>query len=444
MKAMRVLLDDVASIINGGAWSDKEYADSGIPVARVTNFKDYAIDLQEAKYLPEASLLKYKKHLLRYGDLTVSTVGSHPTQPNSVVGKPAIVSNHVAGALLNQNAVIVRTKDDSVLDQHYLAFYGLTREFRGYIESRARGAANQVRMSIELLKSMELRLPSIESQRKVAAILLGFFDAIENNARRIAILEEMARRIYVEWFVHFRFPGHEQVQMVESELGLIPDGWQPKRLGELLDHHIGGGWGEETKSDEFSVPAYVIRGTDIPDVRVSNLGRSPLRFHKESNFRTRQIKARDIVFEVSGGSKDQPVGRSVQVRSGLLRSATSPIICASFCRLVRANAEVILPELLQLHFEAIYANREIMKYQTQSTGITNFKFMVFLDKEIVLAPAPHVQRQFEQVVLPLFSLADTLGLKNADLRTTRDLLLPKLISGELDVSHLPEPEAMAA
>lgn len=296
----------------------------------------------------------------------------------------------------------------------------------------------------DIISRIQLPVPPVASQHRIASILSTYDDLIENNTRRIAILEEMARRIYEEWFVRFRFPGHEQVRMVESELGLVPEGWAAKPLGELLEHHIGGGWGEETKSDEFPVQAYVIRGTDIPDVRVSNLGRSPLRFHKESNFRTRQIKARDIVFEVSGGSKDQPVGRSVQVRSGLLRNTTSPVICASFCRLVRANAKLILPELLQLHFEMIYTNREIMKYQTQSTGITNFKFMVFMEKEIILVPDTQVQTQFESTVLPLFALADALGLKNSNLRATRDLLLPKLISGELDVSHLPEAEAMAA
>jgi len=189
-------LSDVAEIINGGAWSDKEYVDNGIPVARVTNFHDYSIDLSEAKYLPETSLARYEKHLLRNHDLVVSTVGSYPTQPNSVVGKPAIVSTSVAGALLNQNAVIIRSKDSSVLDQRFLAFYGLTRNFRGYIESRARGAANQVRMSIALLKELELTLPPIEVQRQVSNILIDLSDALDNNTRRIAIFEEMARRIY--------------------------------------------------------------------------------------------------------------------------------------------------------------------------------------------------------------------------------------------------------
>lgn len=300
------------------------------------------------------------------------------------------------------------------------------------------------RLQTDRFLSIAVDLPDLIAQRRIASILSAYDDLIENNTRRIAILAEMARRIYEEWFVRFRFPGHEKVKMVESELGSIPEGWRGEPLGALLEHHIGGGWGQEEESDEFPVAAYVIRGTDMPDVRLAALGKSPLRFHKESNFRTRKLQPGDIVFEVSGGSKDQPVGRSVLLSSHIFSTADQPIICASFCRLVRANPKAILPELLQLHFERIYDNREIMKYQTQSTGITNFKFTVFLEKELVLVAPEALQEKFRDSVKPLYDLASVLGVKNTNLRTTRDLLLPKLISGDLDVSTLPEPEEAIA
>lgn len=295
-----------------------------------------------------------------------------------------------------------------------------------------------------LFRDAFVPVPPLDEQRRIASILSAYDDLIENNTRRIAILEEMARRIYEEWFVHFRFPDHERVRMVESELGPVPEGWTYELLGSLLSHHIGGGWGKDEVTPEHSVPAYVIRGTDIPDVRSGSLGRSPLRYHTASNFRSRQLKGQDIVFEVSGGSKDQPVGRAVLVPQALLDRAAAPVICASFCRLVRADPNKILPQLLFLHFQRIYSNREIMKYQTQSTGITNFKFTVFIEKEVVLRPAAEVQKKFSAVVAPMMALVDDLGATNTNLRTTRDLLLPKLISGELDVSELRAPEAVAA
>ncbi|MBN8442147.1 MAG: restriction endonuclease subunit S [Thauera sp.] len=374
-------------------------------------------------------------YVLNRGDVIVAMT----EQGEGLLGSTAIVPQSDR-FLHNQRLGLIRPKEGVELDLRFIYYLFNTRHVRQQIRATASGA--KVRhTSPSRIGEVKAPIPSIDVQRRIASILSAYDDLIENNTRRIAILEEMARRIYEEWFVRFRFPGHEQVKSVESELGLIPEGWSIEKLGNLLEHHIGGGWGEESESEDFPVAAYVIRGTDIPDVRVSTLGRSPLRYHKESNFRTRKLQPKDIVFEVSGGSKDQPVGRAVLLTNKLFQSVDQPIICASFCRLVRANQKAILPELLKLHFERIYENREIMRYQTQSTGITNFKFTVFLEKEMVLVPPSNLQEYFSKSVLPLYDLASTLGTKNTNLRATRDLLLPKLISGELDVSTLPEPEA---
>ena len=93
----------------------------------------------------------------------------------------------------------------------------------------------------ENIRNLELPKlpPPLPTQRKIAAVLSAYDDLIENNTRRIKILEEMASAIYREWFVEFRFPGHEGVEMVESELGLIPQGWEVKQLGEVAYNYIG-------------------------------------------------------------------------------------------------------------------------------------------------------------------------------------------------------------
>src|SRR5258708_37936112 len=101
--------------------------------------------------------------------------------------------------------------------------------------------------------------------------------------------------------------------MVKSALGLIPEGWEVKAIGELLKAQIGGGWGQEEQNEEFSQAAYVIRGTDIPLARYVSTDKCPLRYHKKSNVEPRRLQAQDIVFEVSGGSKGQPVGRALFV-----------------------------------------------------------------------------------------------------------------------------------
>jgi len=84
-----------------------------------------------------------------------------------------------------------------------------------------------------ILRSVSVVHPPLPTQRKIADILSAYDDLIENNTRRIAILEEMAQQLYQEWFVHFRYPGHENVPLVDSELGPIPEGWEVKRLGDI-------------------------------------------------------------------------------------------------------------------------------------------------------------------------------------------------------------------
>lgn len=423
-------LDEVCLKITDGAHHSPKSVDVGLPMASVKDLTRFGLNLDTARRISTEDyqqLVRQGCQPLR-GDVLIAKDGA------TALDTVCEIRTAVEAVLLSSVAIL--RPDPAEVTPSFLRYFLDSPTTRSSMKTAFTTGAAIPRVVLKDFKRATIKVPPLPTQRRIASILSAYDDLIENNTRRIAILEEMARNIYEEWFVRFRFPGHEQVKMVESELGAIPEGWRHHPLGDLLDHHIGGGWGEETQSDEFPVAAYVIRGTDIPDVRTSSLGRAPLRFHKESNFRSRKLLPRDIVFEVSGGSKDQPVGRSVFLGNKLFSTTDQPLICASFCRLIRANRSLIAPELLQLHFERIYENREIMKYQTQSTGITNFKFAVFLEKEHVLVPPTKVQDDFDRCVSPLLELAGTLGVKNLNLRATRDLLLPKLISGKIDVSNL--------
>jgi len=225
-------LEAIAEFTNGGAWNQTEYSDKGVPVVRVTDIKNETVDLSDCKFLPKSSLGKYARHVLRTGDLVICTVGSHPTQPGSVVGRAAVIPDRAHGALLNQNAVCIRSSSPDV-DQGWLGYIGRSREFHDYIINRARGSANQVRMAIGLLKEMPIEVPPLPVQQRIAGILSSYDELMENSQRRIRILEAMARALYREWFVQFRFPGHEKLPRVASALGDIPKGWEVKKLGGI-------------------------------------------------------------------------------------------------------------------------------------------------------------------------------------------------------------------
>jgi len=245
----------------------------------------------------------------------------------------------------------------------------------------------------------------------------------------------MAQAIYREWFVEFRFPGHEKGTLVDSPLGKIPEGWEARPVGSVLAFHIGGGWGQETPNEDSPNAAFVIRGTDIPDARTMRVVKCPLRYHTSSNIRSRRLLANDLVFEVSGGSKGQPVGRCLFVSDRLLGRFDGDVICASFCKLIRANPSELAPEILYRYLVECYTNGTIEKYEVQSTGIKNYKFTVFLDSESLPVPPKSIQEAFVLQVRPLLDEVHVLGKQAENLRKTRDLLLPKLISGQLDVEN---------
>lgn len=367
------------------------------------------------------------KRLVRDGDTIFSTV-----RPN--LKTYLKISNPCDNLVVSTGFAVLRPTED--IDDKFL-FYSLTNqstidEISAIADSKT---TSYPAVTADDIAGIEIYMPKKKIQIKIGNILSNYDNLIENNNRRIAILEEMAMRIYREWFVHFRFPGYENVKMVESELGLIPEGWMISTPKNVVDYYIGGGWGKDTQSDS-TFPAYVIRGTDIPQARINNVSECPLRYHKKSNLNSRILTSGDIVIEVSGGSKGQAVGRSLLITHKLLENFDVPTICASFCKLFRCNSK-ISSYYFYMYLKEIYNNGEIEKYQLQSTGIINFKFEYFLENAMFIFPPQKVQDKFEKIVRPLFEEINLFGAKNTILRKTRDHLLPYLISGDIDVSKLP-------
>ncbi len=307
--------------------------------------------------------------------------------------------------------------------------------FLGALNFRSQNAAGAVPgVNRNHLHTIKVRVPPLPIQQRIASILSTYDDLIENNQRRIKNLEEIARALYREWFVHFRFPGYKSVPKVPSSLGEIPLGWEVKKLEDLITNHIGGGWGKDVPDEYHNEPAWVIRGTDIPEVRYSQLGGVPYRIHTTSNLRSRRLNAGDIVFEVSGGSKGQPVGRTLLISPGLLTSLGGDVICASFCKRIQPDIDRYGSELLYLSFLEGYESGEIEQYQVQSTGISNFKWTEYLANTNRVVPPNSLQLKFHNHVTPLFTQIATLGCKMYNLRRTRDILLPRLLSEQIPLT----------
>lgn len=360
-------------------------------------------------------------------------------------GQVGLVFTNQFGVVHN-NCFKVKPKTEK-LDRLFLYWFLRADFVYKFVNNVASGSA-QPDLPHSSFKSIKLKLPPLSIQQKIASILSAYDELIENNNQRIKLLEEMAEEIYKEWFVRLRFPGYESTKFYDADgkevahgtVGALPEGWEKAKLRDCFSRYIGGGWGEETTKGKYSEPAYVIRGTDIPNARIGNLNFDVLRYHSVSNLSSRLLKKKDIIFEVSGGTESQSLGRTVFMSQSLIDKFDHGVICASFCKSIRVKEDYISAVYIYLLLNRLYVTGEIMLFQVQSTGISNYKFEDFIERQKVLIPKREIQVAFENIVMPMLDEIQILGSKNQLLQQTRDLLLPRLISGKLSVNHLLDEE----
>ena len=411
-------LDEVVEITNGGSWTEAEYSDSekDIYVVKVTNMVNGSIaETVNDSYLPESLFNKYKNHQLKSGDICIATVGSHPSQQGSVVGRTIKVQDSYSGSFLNQNAAILRPKDESILSNNFFYYLTKTIFFKHHVESRARGSANQVRMAIGELKRFSFNYPEIQTQKKVAAILSAYDDLIENNKKRIQILENMAEELYKEWFVRFRFPNWENT---EFEKGL-PSDWSHIKLSDIL----------ELKSGyAFKSSIYKKEGTygllTIKNVHSKRLKQSYTDYIVESENTSPEycaLKRSDILMSLTGN-----VGR-------VCRFYGKPaLLNQRVCKIVAKNKyfDSFIYEYFQQ--ENILAEIDILGTGTAQQNLSPND----LKKMKVLFPEDSILQKFHSIINPAHEEILLLLEQNMQLIEIRDSLLPKLISGKLSVENL--------
>lgn len=274
------------------------------------------------------------------------------------------------------------------------------------------------------LSNLEVICPSREIQDKIVDILSAYDNLIENNQKQIKLLEEAAQCLYKEWFIDLRFPGHEDVEIVDG----VPRGWTRKTVLDCLETYIGGGWGKEDITSKNTIAGKVIRGTDINDIKSGIYTGIPLRYHTENDKKKRTLKTNDIVFELSNGNIDN-IGRSLLIDELILNNCGENTICASFCKLFRPLDRV---HSLLLYLEILDMNSRgrMLPYKKQgSNGINNFAFEEFLLHELLI-PSDHKMVDFIDTIMSKIMVARN---QLALLQEARDRLLPKIMSGEIEV-----------
>lgn len=384
----KVVLGEVCDFFNGGAWSDKEYVNEGIPVLKVTNCKSTGFQLDNLNYLSEKSREKYKKNNLIIGDIIVATVGSHPNLIESAAGRSCIVNSQVEGFYLNQNAVCIRTKDKRILSQKYLGYLCKCADFQHYIQSRGRGAANQMRIAISSIKEYSFTLPDFENQQYIADILSAYDGLIENNQKQIKLLEEAAQRLYKEWFVDLRFPGHENMKIVDG----VPDGWSRGLLKELIS--VNYGKDHKKAPDDGNIPVYGSGGL--------------MRKCNKSLFSGEAVL----------------IPRKGSLNNIMYVDETFWTVDTMFYATMKQPHTAVFVYFFVKAFD-MYSMNIGAAVPSMTTKILDAMDVVIPDKETL--------EKFDKLTKTYFNKIKTLQGQNERLKIARDLLLPKFMSGEVEV-----------
>lgn len=403
----KLTIGDLGRIVTGKTPSSKfpEFFGEDYPFITPSDINDSSCFVQTERYLSEAGKDKQKSLLLPSGTVCFTCIGA-------TIGKICLTNR---ASFTNQqiNSVIV---DQSRHDNRFV--YYLLREVTPRIRAKASGAATPI-INKSSFSDVEVYVPPLPTQQKIAAVLSAYDDLIENNLRRIKLLEEMAQALYREWFVHFRYPGHEHVPLVDSPLGPIPQGWEVKPIGEVIET-LGGGT-PSSKNEEYW-------DGDVIWYSPTDLTSSNAMFIENSSKKITQLGLQKSSAKMFPAYSVMMTSRATV---GVVSINTAPA-CTNQGFITCVPNETL--SAFYLYFWIHETKDKILSLASGATfkeiNKTNFRNI-----EIIIPPS-EIQEQYLKNVVPICKLIENLLQKTQNLRQTRDLLLPRLISGQLDVSDL--------
>ncbi|MGH9351786.1 MAG: restriction endonuclease subunit S [Terriglobia bacterium] len=391
-----LLRDGTLEIGDGYRAKNSEMGRSGLPFARAGNLNE-GFHFEEADILSEESVWLAGEKISKPGDITFTSKGTF--------GRFAIVREDTTQFVYSPQLCYWRVKREGVIDRTFLYYWIQGADSMRQL-NEVKGLTDMADyVSLTNQRKMWLSAPPLPLQRKISAILSAYDELIKNGRRRIRILEEMARALYREWFVRFRFPGHEKIKRVDSAIGQIPQSWDVKHLGEIATITMGLSPNGDTYNE-------VGDGTPLVNGPVEFAER----FTKQVKWTTAPTKLcreGDLVVCVRGST----TGKYVK---------SDGVYCLG-------RGVCGLSSQYQCFVDLLFAN-ELPILLAQTSGST---FPSWTGPQLkfhpVLSPPPELLARFEAMVQPLSAAVLGYSRRIQNLRRTRDLLLPRLLSGQVDL-----------
>jgi type I restriction enzyme S subunit len=403
-------MEELCEVVTDGTHDSPKLQEQGVPFIKGKHISGGKIDFSTCDFITQEDHEEACRRIKpRRGDILFSNIGS--------VGDTALVNDDREFSIKN---VALFRPDSRKIDPRYLYYLVLSPTFREKLVNIRSGSA-QPFISLMNLRAFEARYdPDRRRQESIASILSAYDDLIENNTKRIKILEEMARSLYRELFVNFRFPGHEKTKFINSKLGKIPEGWSCATIQELASTVD---YGYTASASRESVGPKFLRITDIVPFTI-DWQEVPHCAIEEEKVERYLLAEGDIVVARTGATTGY---------AKRLNKRHPPSVFASYLVRVRPqNRELsfFVGILMESDEYKEFIKRNLggaAQPQANARVLTSFPLPV---------PLERVLTQFADIVEPLRDQSEILQHKNANLRATRDLLLPRLISGEIDVSSL--------
>lgn len=398
-------LDDVADFCLGKMLDEKKNRGEPLPYLANLNVRWGEFDLENLREMRFEDHEK-ERYGLKLGDI-VMCEGGEP-------GRCAIWKDNLPGMMIQK--ALHRIRPHEYLDSRFLFYSFLHLGKMGGFAALFTGSTIK-HLPRQNLAKLEINFPKRPIQERIADILANYDELMENNRRRIGLLEEAARLLYQEWFVRLRFPGHENSRIINS----IPEGWERTTLIEVCGSLEDGDW-IETKDQG---------GEDYRLLQISNIGMNDFvetgnfRFISEETFRRlncREVKPGDLLIS----RMPTPIGRA-----WLVTEMPWKMVTAVDAAILTTDDTVADRYFLLYHLNS---PSSIEHCERRAVGATRPRVA---RRELagipVLLPSVALQKEFREIVKPMNEQRTNLYRQNQKLRAARDLLLPRLMSGEIEV-----------
>ncbi|MDN5371875.1 MAG: type restriction enzyme subunit [Carnobacterium sp.] len=386
-------LREIAEIKNGFAFKSKDFCEEGIPIVKIKNITPPKISIDDAQYVSKEIYEDTKQYELNYNDILISMTGSGVNQMSSAVGKVGRV-RYKNKSLQNQRVGKVIVKDESRYNVDFLYYYLSMNKTLEYFVMNSSGSANQANISKDIIERLEVPDFDILDQNRIANILLSLDNKVENNNAIIANLEEQALTIFKSWFVNFE--PYQNEEFVDSELGVIPKDLQIKQLSELFEIK----YGKNLPTKKLEEKGYPVFG-----------GNGQIGFYHEYLYEESKLLIS-------------------------CRGAASGKIVVSLPYSFITNNSLIMNEFKRSYFHYYRYLFNTIEFENYATGSAQPQITITNIKDLkVYVPNESMINKFNMILTPIFDTQINLQKENGKLVELRDTLLPKLMSGEIQVEE---------